>query len=148
MGSATGHPPTTYIEIHHPWFANDQLPIYRWTFPSEASDEDLQASLREREDLATRVRYPMAWVIDLSNVVKAPATQRRSLADHLERFGELSARWYAGAAVVVPSAWQRGVATAVTWLWRPKFPYKLCSDPVEAERWARDQLAAKLAELG
>ena len=41
---------------------------------------------------------------------------------------------------------QRDVATAVTWLWRPKFPYKLCSDPVEAERWAKDQLAAKLAE--
>jgi hypothetical protein len=56
---------------------------------------------------------------------------------------ELRARWYAGAALVVSSKWLRGVATAVTWLWPPKFPYELLSDPIEAERWAKHRLAAK-----
>ncbi len=143
-----GQPAPEYIAIDHPWFANDTLPIYRWTFPSEATDEELQASFRKREALATRARYPMAWVIDLSNITKAPATQRRALAEHLERFGRLSARWYAGAAVIVPSPWLRGVVTAVTWLWPPQFPYELFSDPVDAKRWAKKQLATKLAELG
>ena len=39
------------------------MPIYRWTFPSEATDEELSASLRAREDWAIRARYPMAWVM-------------------------------------------------------------------------------------
>jgi hypothetical protein len=89
----------------------------------------------------------MAWVIDLSNVTKAPATQRKELAEHLERFEELSVPWYAGSALIVPSPWLRGVVTAVTWLSPPKFTYQLFSKPIEAERWAKKQLAAKLAEL-
>ncbi len=142
-----GQPASAYIEIDHPWFSNDLVPIYRWTFPSEATDEELRASFQEREDLAIRVRYPMAWVFDLSNIAKAPATQRKALAAHLKRFGELSGRWYVASAVVVPTAWQRGLAIAVTWLWPPKFPYQFFSDPIEAERWAKKQLAAKIAEL-
>ncbi len=147
MDKGIGQPTTEYVEIDHPWFSNDLMPIYRWIFPSEATDEELAESLRAREDWAIRVRHPMAWVIDLSNVTKAPPTQRKTLAEHLERFGELSTRWYVGAAVIVPSPWLRGVATAVTWLWPPKFPYELCSEPIEAERWARKQLARKVAEL-
>lgn len=143
-----GEPAPEYITIDHPWFANDTIPIYRWTFPSEATDEELRTSFREREALAARVCYPMAWVIDLSNITKAPATQRKALAAHLERFGQLSARWYAGAAVIVPSPWLRGIATAVTWLWPPKFPYELFSEPLDAEHWAKKQLATKLAQLG
>ena len=92
--------------------------------------------------------HGLGSVIDLSNITKAPATQRKALAAHLERFGQLSARWYAGAAVIVPSPWLRGIATAVTWLWPPKFPYELFSEPLDAEHWAKKQLATKLAQLG
>jgi len=147
MDGTKGQPAAEHIAIDHPWFSNDLMPIYRWTFPSEATDEELRASLRAREDWAICVRYPMVWVIDLSNVTKAPATQRKALAEHLKRFGELSARWYAGSSLIVPSPWLRGVVTAVTWLSPPKFPYQLFSKPIEAERWAREQLAGKLAGL-
>jgi len=147
MDRVTGRLPAQYIEIDHPWFSNDLMPIYRWIFPSDATDGQLSASIRAREDWATRVRYPMAWVIDLSNVTKAPATQRKLLAEHLRRFGELSVRWYAGSALIVPRPWLRGVVTAVTWLSPPKFPYQLFSEPNEAERWAKKRLATKLTEL-
>lgn len=147
MDGAKGQPAAEHIAIDHPWFSNDLMPIYRWTFPLEATDEELRASLRAREDWAICVRYPMAWVIDLSNVTKAPATQRKALAEHLKRFGELSEGWYAGSALIAPSPWLRGVVTAVTWLSPPKFPYQLFSEPIEADRWAKKQLAAKLAEL-
>lgn len=148
MDAALGQLTKKYIEIDHPWFSNAAMPIYRWTFPSDATDEELRASLQAREDWAVRVRYPMAWVIDLSNVTKAPATQRKALAEHLKRFGELSAPWYAGSALIVPRPWLRGVVTAVTWLAPPKFPHQLFSEPIEAQRWARKQLEAKLTELG
>jgi len=147
MDRAKGQPGGEHIEIDHPWISNDLMPIYRWTFPSEATDEELSGALRAREEWAFHARYAMAWVIDLSNVAKAPATQRKALAEHLKRFGELSVRWYAGSALIVPSPWLRGVVTAVTWLSPPKFPYQLFSEPIEAERWAREQLAAKLTEL-
>jgi hypothetical protein len=39
MDRATGHPTAECIEIDHPWISNDLMPIYRWTFPSEATDE-------------------------------------------------------------------------------------------------------------
>ena len=147
MHRGMGLPTTEYIEIDHSWFSNDLMPIYRWTFPSEATDEELRASLRAREDLAIRAHYYTAWVIDLSHITEAPATQRKALAEHLKRFHEFGVRWNAGSAIVVPNPWLRGLVTAVTWLSPPKFPYQLFSGPIEAERWAKKQLAAKLAQL-
>ncbi len=143
MGQTT----TEYIEIDHPWISNDLMPLYRWTFPSEATDEELSACFRARDDWATRMRHHFAWVIDLSNITKAPATQRKALAEHLERHEEFSERWNAGSALIVPSAWLRGLVTAVFWVSSPKYPHKTFSEPLEAERWAGRQLASKLAEL-
>ena len=147
MDRGTGQTITEYIEIDHPWISNELMPIYRWTFPSEATNEELSACLRAREDWALRARYPIAWVIDLSSVTKAPATQRKALAEHLKGFEEFSVRWNAGSALIVPSAWLRGLVTAVFWISSPKFPNQLFSEPLEAESWAKRQLAAKLAEL-
>lgn len=146
MDRATGNPTMEYIEINHPWISNDLMPIYRWTFPSETTDEELSACFRARDDWATRVRYHFAWVIDLSNVTKAPATQRKALAEHLKRLEEFSERWNAGSALVVPSAWLRGLATAVFWISPPKYPHRTFSELLPGERWAREQLAEKLAE--
>ena len=143
MDKGSGQSTTEYIEIDHPWFSNDLMPLYRWTFPSEATDEELRASLVAREDLATRARYYTAWVIDMSNIARAPATQRKALAEHLKRFDEFGVRWNAGSALIVPSAWLRGLVTAVTWFSPPRFPYQLFSESLAAECWANKQLAAK-----
>ena len=102
---------------------------------------------RAREDWAFRAHYHVAWVIELSKITKAPATQRKAFAEHLKRFEEFNVRWNAGSALIVPSAWLRGLATAAFWISPPRFPNKLFSEPLEAERWAKKQLAAKLAGL-
>lgn len=143
MVRALDKPAAAYIEIDHPWISNDLMPIYRCTFPSEATTEELRAYFRARDDWAVRVRYQFAWVFDLSNVTKAPATHRKALAEHLKRHEEFSARWNAGAALVVPSPWLRGLVTAVFWVSPPKYPYKTFSEPLEAERWAKKQLAQR-----
>ena len=52
-----GRPPAECIEIDHPWISNDLMPIYRWIFPSEATDEELSACVRARDDWAIRMRY-------------------------------------------------------------------------------------------
>ena|GEM_PF-807981 len=145
MDRARAHPPAECIEIDHPWISNDLMPIYLWTFPSETTDEELSACVRAREDWASRARYHFAWVIDLSNVTKAPPTQRKAFAEHLKRLEEFSGRWNAGSALVVPSPWLRGLVTAVFWLSPPRYPHKIFAELLPAKRWAREQLAAKIA---
>jgi len=147
MNQVTNRPTSRYIEIDHPWISSDDMPLYRWTFPEEATDEELDACLLARERWGARAHYHVAWVIDLSNITKASATQRQAFGEHLKRFEEYNVRWNAGSALIVPSAWLRGLVTAVFWISPPGFPNKLFSDPFEGEAWARQQLAAKLAEL-
>ena len=122
------------------------MPVYRCTFPSETTLDELQAFFHARDVWAARVRYHFAWVFDLSHIAKAPATHRKALAEHIKRHEEFSARWNAGAALVVPSPWLRGLVTAVFWISPPKYPHMTFSDPIEAERWAAEQLDRKLAE--
>lgn len=148
MQETAGTPETGYLEIDHPWVSHDLMPVYRWTFPKEATDAELNASFRAREDWGSRAKYPVAWILDLSNIRKATATQRKAFGEHLKRFEEHNVRWNAGSALIVPSAWLRGLVTAVFWISPPKFPNKFFSGPVEAEIWAKAQLKAKLAELG
>ncbi len=147
MQETARRPATEYLEIDHPWFSNDLMPIYRWTFPKEGTDDELSASFRAREDWGARAQYPVAWVLDLSNIITAPATQRKAFGAHLKRFEEHNARWNAGSALIVPNAWLRGLVTAVFWISPPKFPNKFFSEPVAGERWARNQLEARLAGL-
>ncbi len=147
MQETAGKPETRYLEIDHPWISHDIMPIYRWTFPKEATDAELDACFRAREEWGARAEYPVAWVIDLSNIRKATATQRKAFGEHLKRFEDYNVRWNTGSALIVPNAWLRGLVTAVFWISPPKFPNKLFSGAEEGERWARKQLAAKLSGL-
>lgn len=146
MEEATGKPEGGYLEIEHPWVSHDLIPIYRWAFPKETTDEQLDAFVQAREDWATHAEYPVAWVVDLSNITKASATQRKVFAEHLKRFEEHDVRWNAGSALIVPAGWLRGVVTAVFWISPPRFPNKIFAGPFEGRSWAKRQLEAKLAE--
>jgi len=101
-----------YIKVDHPWISNDDMPLHRWTFPAEASDGELHTCLRVREGWGARAHYHVAWVIDLSNITKASATQRQAFAEHPKRFEEFNVRWNAGSALIVPRAWLHGLLTA------------------------------------
>ena len=147
MEETLGQPDPKYIKVDHPWISHDLMPIYWLTFPEKATNDELSALFQAREDWASRAKYPVAWIVDLSNITKASATQRKPFAEHLKRFEQYAVRWNAGSALIVPSAWLRGLVTAVSWISPPKFPNKLFSEPLEAVSWARVQLEAKLAEL-
>ncbi len=135
-----------YLEIEHPWVLHKHVPIYEWAFPAKVSDDELSAFFQAREDWAERARYPVAWVVELSNLSKANATQRRMFASHLTRFEAHDVAWNAGSALVVPSGWLRGLVTAVFWLAPPKFPHQAFSKRSDALEWAQLQLDAKIAE--
>ena len=135
-----------YLEIDHPWVSHRHVPIYEWTFPDKSSDEELARFVQAREDWATRAHYPVAWVVELSNLTRATATQRRAFAEHLKRFEAHDVLWNAGSALIVPSGWVRGLVTAVFWISPPKFPHQAFATRTDALEWAQLQLDAKLAE--
>jgi len=137
---------TEFLEIDHPWVSHRHVPIYEFTFPPEASDEELAAFVRAREEWATRAHYPVAWVVQLSNLTKANAKQRRTFAEHLKRFERHDVQWNGGSALIVPSAWLRGLVTAVFWISPPKFPHQAFAERSDALEWAQLQLDAKVAE--
>lgn len=147
MTEAAEQPTTEYLEIEHPWVSHKHVPIYEWAFPAEATDEELTAFIRAREEWATRAHYPVAWVVELSNLTKANAKQRRMFAEHLKRFERHDVLWNAGSALVVPSGWLRGLVTAVFWLSPPKFPNQTFAKRSDALEWAQIQLDVKTAEL-
>lgn len=147
MTEAAEQPTTEYLEIEHPWVSHKHVPIYEWAFPAEATDEELTAFIRAREEWATRAHYPVAWVVELSNLTKANAKQRRMFAEHLKRFERHDVLWNAGSALVVPSGWLRGLVTAVFWLSPPKFPNQAFAKRSDALEWAQLQLDVKIAEL-
>mgnify|MGYP001821583310 FL=1 len=146
MADTSTAPESRYIEIDHPWVQHSNMPIYEWTFPPKATDDELVAFAKAREEWAARANYPVAWVVELSNISKATATQRRMFADHLKRFEPHDVEWNAGSALVVPSGWIRGLVTAVFWLSPPKFPNQVFAKRSDAFAWAQYQLEAKIAE--
>jgi len=135
-----------YPPIDHPWVSHRHAPIYEWAFPPEATDEEIAAFAHAREQWAEDAQFLVAWVVELSNLRKANAKQRRAFAEHLKRFEHHDVRWNAGSALVVPSAWLRGLVTAVFWISPPKFPYDVFAKRSDALEWAQLQLDAKLAE--
>jgi hypothetical protein len=146
MHDAAADSGVQYIEIDHPWVSHRHVPIYEWTFPQEASDEELAAFVQARESWAARAHYPVAWVVELSNLTKANAKQRRTFAEHLKRFERHDVQWNAGSALIVPSAWLRGLVTAVFWISPPKFPHQTFAKRTDALEWAQMQLDAKISE--
>lgn len=146
MTQSATEPRVQFLEIEHPWVSHKHVPIYEWTFPAEASDEELEAFTRAREDWATRAQYPVAWVVELSNLSKANAKQRRIFAEHLKRFEEHDVQWNGGSALIVPSGWLRGLVTAVFWISPPKFPHQAFAKRSDALEWAQLQLDAKVTE--
>ncbi|MEN9579977.1 MAG: hypothetical protein RJA70_2986, partial [Pseudomonadota bacterium] len=74
-----------YLRIAHPWLRHDHLPVYEWVFPADATDQALDAFIEAREQWARVAHYPVSWVVGLSNIRSATATQRRMFASHLKR---------------------------------------------------------------
>jgi len=129
-----------HVPINHPWVDESEAPIYRTTFPATTTDAELSAFCARLHEWGRKVRYPIAWVVDISRVREVPATQRKIFARHLEDFESFERRWNRGSALVVPNALVRGVVTAIFWLKKPVYPCELFAEPREARAWARARL--------
>jgi hypothetical protein len=129
------------VELVHAWVDASQAPLYGLVFPKITDDAELLGFCSVREEWAERARYPVAWVVDLSGIVHATATQRRLFSEHLSRFEHHDVAYNQGSALIVPNAVLRGLVTAVFWMKRPGFPNECFPTREEATAWATAQLA-------
>jgi hypothetical protein len=104
------------------------------------SDEDLTAFLAAAEKLILALQTPYAWVVDVGGLLRVTAKQRRMFAEFEDRTKEQDAKLCAGAAIYAPTAFTRGLVTAVFWLSPPAYPTKIVASFEEAEAWARAKL--------
>jgi hypothetical protein len=128
------------ISIHHPWIDSSRAPLYILTFPASTTDDELIACCTARESWAEKVRYPVAWVVDLSQIRTATARQRQIFGQHLGRIERHNISYNQGAALIVPNAVLRGVVTATFWIKPPSFPYRLFATRQEGLDWAAERL--------
>jgi hypothetical protein len=125
------------LSIKHPWVDSSEAPLYRVTFPTNASDEQLRAYCRAVESWSLKVRYPVGWVMDLSQVAQVSAPQRASFAKFMESMQAFDKLYTRACALILPGAFLRGVATAIFWLYRPAFLHRTFADCGEGLAWAR-----------
>ena len=139
---------TNIIMPTHPWITHIEGTLYKQTFPSDCSTEDLAAYLQAIEQLVFQINEPYAFVIDLGGIISTSSEQRRLTAESDKRQRDHDKEFCAGVAYYAKAAWTRGLVTAVYWLQPPVYPYEMFSDQREAENWARQRLRDRGAVIG
>jgi hypothetical protein len=82
-------------------------------------------------------RQPFGFLIDVRTVPVLPPTHRKALAEQMKADNDAQPGVLRAFAVVVASAGQAGMMTAVLWLWPTPFPVRLFADLATAEAWLR-----------
>lgn len=114
------------------------LVVVRW--PSVTTMEVVERYFVQRQKWLD-ARTPHAIVIDGSASLGLDATTRKRVTELGREQADLAGRWCVGEAIVMTSAVQRGVLTAIEWIWRPPHPRRAFGDVASAMRWAEETLA-------
>lgn len=103
--------------------------------PVRATDEEMNRVLAE---LTAELKRGSAYVLlfDLTRSAMPNAIQRQKLTAHMRENAERIRRWVRGVGVVVPSAFARGVVTAIFWIAPPGVPHSIFTTRAEATKWA------------
>ena len=126
-------------------YDESQSPIVRIVVPSPAApDADFERLLAwHREELGRR--RPFAVLFELSNGAGVSVERRERIRRHT-REHEIAVREYQCAlGVVVGSAYQRALASAVLWIAKPPCPARIFVDRESGLEWARARMAAPRA---
>lgn len=131
----------------HDWLSIIEGPLYGQVLPPRATDEELAAMLADVERITTTIGSFLGWVTDLSNILQVTPRQRKMYADSDERLRSHDAARCAGTAIICSGGFTRGIVTAVHWLTPPAYPFRIFSDWLEGERWARQQLILRGVQI-
>lgn len=125
-----------------PSYDTSQWPLLRVTMPRDGSTEaEFDAHVRFIEQkLHAGQRF--ALLIDARQARPLDARSRQALGQMLRRSFQRDPLVLAGLGVVLSSAIERGVLTAILWAAGRTYPQRTFATPVEAARWLQERLAA------
>ncbi len=129
-----------FPKLEHPWVDDSEAPLYVMTYPPQNTDQDLIDRHAEIGEWYKTVDKPIAWVVDCTNIAKAPATQRKIVSNHEKMTKPYAERFNAGVGIVITSDWVRGLLTAIFWISPPPYAYKVFATKEQAKIWAKEKL--------
>lgn len=117
-----------------------QWPLCRISMPaSPLSPAQFEQHLDSIEALFFRGE-PFGLLIDARGGSPPSARQRQDIGRRMKRWAQRHPARMVGLALVLKSAIERGVFTAVSWASSKTFPMRAFALPGEAEGWLREQL--------
>jgi len=136
-----GAPVPSAIQNSYTIFDDRRWPIVVFTLPEIALDEPAFAEHSRRVLAYFERRENFAFVVDARHAPPMAATQRRTLANLLDRcvLEYPNVRNY--TAIIVASAVQRGIVKALTWLSRQPGPAEVFASLDEGIAWCSTRLA-------
>jgi|RhiMethySRZTD1v2_1073278.scaffolds.fasta_scaffold11377_6 hypothetical protein len=122
-------------------YDDSEWPIFTVKMPPRAlSDKDFQDHLE-----ACSVPYlrgePFVFLFDTTGHPPLSASQRKAVANAMVAHNSIHPGLLRGIAVVVGSAFERGVVTAIRWIARPRYPIAAFDSIDKARSWLLAQLA-------
>jgi hypothetical protein len=124
-------------------FDDSQWPICWVTWVGEASIEDFDMWFGHLDRWLARGE-PFAVVMDTRAAVAPSSRERQHIAQQMRwRHEAIGAQLI--MAMVMVSALQRGVLTALDWLMRPPHAQRVFGTLADAQRWCEHELGARRA---
>lgn len=119
-------------------------PIYVVSFEGLPNDAEFETYLKRLGTITERPNLK-ALVFDASLAGATPPSQRKRMAAWMKEYDALIRERTVGCAFVLPSAFQRGILTAILWLQPMACPHAIVGTLDEALHWTNGMLALREA---
>lgn len=123
-----------------PIYDRSQWPIFQARMPAQAMSEQEFAAHIEELTRVLMTDERVALLVDARGAPPLNAKQRAAVAAVHRRAFERDPDVLVGIAVVLSTALERGIMTAIVWAARTTFPTHAFATPELARVWLREQL--------
>jgi hypothetical protein len=115
------------------------FPFVRIRPVGRSTDADIAENLVFFEQCFSR-REPFTALFDLRQAASLTGTQRRMYADWFAANEVKIIRYFRGGIAVSESPFVRAAITAIFWMYRAPFPYRMTDDMADAEAWVAERM--------
>ena len=123
-----------------PRYDDSEWPLFRARMPATPLGHEEFAAWLEQLDCLFRRGERFALALDVRDAPLPTAIQRQEVAKLLRTWYARNPDRMAAQAVVMTSALQRGILTAILWLSGPTYQTRAFSAVPDAEAWLREML--------